>query len=115
MRSSRNFPATSQTGLAARGKSHIRDFVCGLACFMRTGSRLWADPRPIRGKSRSTPRGFRLSGRTASDETATRDCNEGRAPMPVGALFLVMDRVSGLSCERCQAPEDENFRTKVGH
>ena len=39
----------------------------------------------------------------------------GRAPMPVGALFPVMDRVSGLSCERCQAPEDENFRTKVGH
>lgn len=48
---------------------------------------LMADPRPIRGKPRSTPRGFRLSGRTASDETATRDCNEGRAPMPVGALF----------------------------
>ena len=43
---------------------------------MRTGSRLWADPRPIRGKPRSTPRGFRHSGRTASDETATRDCNE---------------------------------------
>jgi hypothetical protein len=30
-----------------------------------------------------------------------------RRPVPV------MDRVSGLSCERCQAPEDENFRTKA--
>ena len=33
-----------------------------------------------------------------------------RRPVPV------MDRkLSDLACRRCQEPEDENFRTKVGH
>jgi hypothetical protein len=73
---------------------------------MRTGSRLWADPRPIRGKPRSTPRGFRHS--PASDKTATRDCNEGRGdvsrrPVPV------MDRESLAS----HASDVRHPKTKI--
>jgi hypothetical protein len=112
MRSGRSFPATS--GTPESGKSHIQDSVCVLASVARTGPRLWADPRPVRGKPRSTPRGFRLSGRTcvrySRRETAARAGRRCQSAPCFGHRGLV----PSLSCDRWQKPDDGKFQDHSG-
>ena len=104
MRSGRSFPATS--GTPESGKSHIQDSVCVLASVARAGPRLWADQGLSVGSLGRHPAASAFQAGLASDKFATRDCSEGRAPMPVGALFRYRGLVPSLSCDRWHKPDD---------